>query len=118
VWVKIFVVVDVCLGFTERQQIRVSVALVAVAHSALYVADTDFGIGYHALAVSSVRLVHPDVQHFNSSTTVFYSLVRDLSMSSFCRTSNHKTGRVPNDSGTVRTIITRSLHVPFEFRFG
>jgi hypothetical protein len=48
---------------TERQQIRVSDALIAVAHSALYVADTDFGISYHALAVSSVRLVHPDVQH-------------------------------------------------------
>jgi hypothetical protein len=35
----------------------------AMAHSALYVADSELGISYHALVVS-VRRVHHDVQHY------------------------------------------------------
>ena len=50
---------------TRRQQIRVSDALVAVAHPALYVADSELGISYHARAVSPLRRVHPDVQYFS-----------------------------------------------------
>jgi hypothetical protein len=35
----------------------------AMAHSALYGADSELGISYHALVVS-VRRVHHDVQHY------------------------------------------------------
>ena len=43
----------------QRQQIRVSDAPLAVVHSALYVADRDLGISYHALAVFSCGLCIP-----------------------------------------------------------
>jgi len=42
--------------YLQRQQIRVSDALLPVAHSALYVADSDLGISYHAFAVLSYGL--------------------------------------------------------------
>jgi hypothetical protein len=42
-----------------RQQIRVSDALLPVAHSALYVADRELGISYHAFAVFSCGLCIP-----------------------------------------------------------
>lgn len=43
----------------ERQQIRVSDVLLPVAHSALYVADIDLGISYHAFTVLSCGLCIP-----------------------------------------------------------
>jgi hypothetical protein len=43
----------------ERQQIRVSDVLLPVAHSALYVADSDLGISYHAFTVLSYGLCIP-----------------------------------------------------------
>ena len=43
----------------ERQQIRVSDVLLPVAHAALYVADSDLGISYHAFTVVSYGLCIP-----------------------------------------------------------
>jgi hypothetical protein len=43
----------------QWQQIRVSDALLPVAHSALYVADSDLGISYHAFAALSCGLCIP-----------------------------------------------------------